>query len=742
MLLMKLIKVLSVIVLALLLLFPVPGIAQSGIAGKPENPRIGIALSSGGAKGFAHIGVLKVLEEEHIPIHIVAGSSMGAVVGGLYAAGYTPKQIREIAVNTDWQALFNDHLRPSSRDLSTFISNRETYLLLLPIVENRPQLPAGLVDGQNISMLLYRLTFPYHDVGDFTRLPIPFGAVATELSTGKARLFTTGYLPDVIRASAAIPSIFKPVNISGELYIDGGVARSIPAEDARAMGADIVLVSDVGEPIKPVDSLATFVDILFQAMGFHQIESDTVQIKSADFYIRPDINMYSSFSYDKVEEMIQKGEEAARAMMPQLKTMIDLARIADRRPRPEISSAYNTPLNITDIEYRNMDSRLARQTEMAMKLDPPQTLTYAGIERKINRLYGTGLFSQISYRVRNDSMSPGGKILSLRFSYSEPDRLGISMRYDSRYKASLLLGAQLRNKLSWGDRFSARLRLGEVLGIATHYDVPFTLKPVVRFNVGVEANRSPIDFYSGGDRLATVEVDKWELLSSLSLPLFDKFELQAGIRTEFYSLNETVGNTLLFEESHFLLNGIATLQFDNLNRSYFPTRGQRLQVLAESSARQFLSEATFSQFVADWQISVPVLEGVNIRAGVLAGRSSTADLPLHYQFYLGGLTSNPLFSYRQSSFLGYSTQQLRGSNVTAVRSALQFHLGRDVYIQTGWNAAEVSGSATWDLSNFSLNHGFGISLGALTIAGPASLSFSTPDFKKNYAIKVDIGYTF
>lgn len=275
---MKLFRFLSITVYMLLL----PGLAFT----QPVHPggegkapfKLGIALSAGGAKGFAHIGVLKVLDEENIPIQVVTGSSMGAVIGGLYAAGYTPKQIEEIALNTDWQALFNDNMKPSSRDLSTFISTRDLYMVSFPIIDGLPQLPAGLVRGQNLSMLLYRLLLPVHDVQEFSNLSKSFAAVATNLRTGESHRFESGYLPETIRASAAIPSIFKPVTIEGEQYIDGGVVRSIPAEDARALGADIVLVSDVGDPVKPVKELNTFVDILFQSIGFHQVKSDSAQI--------------------------------------------------------------------------------------------------------------------------------------------------------------------------------------------------------------------------------------------------------------------------------------------------------------------------------------------------------------------------------------------------------------------------------------------------------------------------------
>lgn len=703
--------------------------------------KVGIALSAGGAKGFAHIGVLKVLDEENIPIHIVTGSSIGAVVGGLYAAGYTPAQLEEIAINTDWQALFNDNMKLSSRDLSTFISTRDMYMLSFPIIDGLPQLPAGLVRGQNLSMLLYRLLLPFHDVRDFSRLPKSFASIATNLRTGEPHRFESGYLPEAIRASAAIPSIFKPVTIDGEPYIDGGVIRSIPAEDALVLGSDILIVSDVGEPVKPLSDLNTFVDILFQSVGFHQEKSDSAQIALADFYLRPDIEEYNSFSYEEVRALIAKGEEAARAMLPEIKARLDSIRTADTQDRPEVAGMRDE-IRITGINYRDIDNRMLNQVEVILDIDPPQTISYSDIERKINRLYATGYFSLISYRIQDDRTSSQGKSLNISFSDNEPDRVGFSMRYDSRYKASLLFGVRLRNKLSWSDQLSLDLRLGEILGLSTHYETPVSLKPAVSFKTELNLYRSPIDFYDSGQQLATIEVDRVSISPSFSLRLFDDVAVEAGIKAEYYRLNEAIGGNVLLADRQFLFSGVGSLEYNNLNRPYFPTRGFRLHLEAEATDKQFLSEATFSQMMGDLQTSIPLYDGLVIRVDALAGWSDTSDLPFHYRYYLGGISSNPLFAHRQESLWGFATQQLSGSNVAAVRAGLQFHLGRDIYLQTGWNAAHATESQSLNPENFDFNHGYGISLGALTIIGPVNFSLSTRDFKNNYAFKVEVGYSF
>lgn len=740
---MKLIRYFAFFIIAVLLI-PVRAFPQvHSVERQSDSPpvKVGIALGAGGAKGFAHIGVLKVLEEENIPIHIITGSSIGAVIGGLYAAGYTHEQIREIALESDWQVLFNDNLKPSSRDLSTFISTRDTYMLSFPIVDRRPQLPAGLVGGQNLSMFLYRLLLPYHETEDFSSLPITFAPIATDLSTGKAKRFEKGYLPEAIRASAAIPTIFKPVEISNKRYIDGGVARSIPVQDARDLGADLVLASNVGEPIKPLDSLKTFVDILFQSVGFHQIESDSVQIGMSDFYVRPDIEQFNSFSYEEVDELIRRGEEATRAILPQIKAALDTMDTAPPPLRPEMNSG-DTMIRITGLRFNDVENRLHRQIDLLLDLKLPEQLSYSDIERKINRLYATDLFSLITYRLQPDPSHANGKILQLHFDIARSNRVGLSMRYDSRYKASLLFGLQFRNVLGQGDNFSADIRLGEVLGASTHYDMPVFLKPNIKVHSDLDLNRSPLDFYDEGERLSRLEIERLSFIPSFSVQMGSYLELQAGLRAEFYDVNESVGENLLFANDHFLLNGVASLVVDNLNRSYYPTRGQRLVVKAEASNKRFLSETTFSQLFAEWEMALPILDGVELRTQLSAGQSSTSDLPLHYRFYLGGLTVNPYFRERQLPLWGYSAQQLSGTSMASARTALQFHLGNDIYLLGGWNTAHLSDLNSWDPADFDFQHGYGLTIGAATLIGPVNLTLSTPDFRDNYAIKVDIGYSF
>ncbi len=210
-----------------------------------ERPKIGLALSGGGAKGFAHVGVIKVLEEIGLPIDFITGTSMGSIIGGLYAIGYSVGELEELVTATDWNDLFRDRVR--RRDLaieSKMLDGR--YMLSLPLNGLAPGLPTGLIAGQKISKLFERLTLPYHDVSDFRQFPIPFACVATDIVTGEVVVLDHGYLPEAMRASMSIPSVFTPVEIDDHLLVDGMLVRNFPVEEVRALGADIIIGVDVG----------------------------------------------------------------------------------------------------------------------------------------------------------------------------------------------------------------------------------------------------------------------------------------------------------------------------------------------------------------------------------------------------------------------------------------------------------------------------------------------------------------
>ena len=317
-----------------------------------ERPKVGLALSGGAARGFAHVGVIKVLEEVGMPIDCVAGTSMGAVIGGLYAAGYTAAEIESLSIHVDWDELFSDAVgrRPLAMAYKRWDAR---YAVTLPMDGWRPVLPAGLIAGQKITKLLCRMTLPVQHVDDFRALPYSYMCVATDIETGEVVQLDHGNLADAIRASMAIPSLFTPVVIDGRLLVDGGVVRNLPAQDARDLGADIVIGVEAVEPLYKEGELNSMMRIMDQAIHFQISGTSREQRELCDLLIVPESDR-PGYDFSQAAYFIERGEAAARAILPQLRALSDSLRALSKpekhwKPaRPE--SIFVTELLVEGVE--------------------------------------------------------------------------------------------------------------------------------------------------------------------------------------------------------------------------------------------------------------------------------------------------------------------------------------------------------------------------------------------------------
>ena len=300
-------KKLSIIFILLLSSFSL--FAQS----QYKRPKIGLVLSGGGAKGFAHIGVLKVLEEAGIQIDYIGGTSMGAVIGGLYASGYTATQIDSIFQKTNFDELINDYIPRASKNFYEK-RNDELYAFVLPFNKFRVGIPEALSKGMYNFNLLTRLTRNVKDVKDFNQLPIPFLCIATDIESGEQVLLNKGNLAQAMLASSAFPSLFSPVEIDGKLLIDGGVVNNYPVDEVLKLGADIIIGVDVQDGLKDRTLLRDATKILVQISNLNMIDRMRENVKKTTFYIKPDIKEYGVISFDKGREIITKGEEATFAI--------------------------------------------------------------------------------------------------------------------------------------------------------------------------------------------------------------------------------------------------------------------------------------------------------------------------------------------------------------------------------------------------------------------------------------------
>lgn len=712
--------------------------AQQGAAGVEPvpDPSIGLALSGGGAKGFAHIGVLRVLEGAGTPIDAIAGTSMGALVGGLYAIGYTTDMLEELAVEQDWEALFTDSYDRRSWTIESKLAR--DYLLELPIRGQRPQLPAGLVAGQRISQLFTGLTWPAHAVHDFRSFPIPFVALATDLETGDAVTLDSGLLPQAMRASMSIPTVFAPVWIGDRVLVDGGLSRNLPAQDVADLGADIIICVDVSDPLATADSIRTLLDVLDQSISFRSTASTAEQRQLCDVTIEPKIEGLSAIAFDRAAEWIARGEAAARAALPQIIALASesLGRGSRQVPLTTIDSTY-----VHELVLEGLQLAPSHSIAKAIDLEVPGWVTREEVDRAIGNAYSSGLFASVTYRL--DEVQRGDSavsVLAVRFAEEKRDRLGFSFRYETRYKASILMSTTLRNLLQYGSVTRLDLRLGQQIQLAGQYFRRSGPGSALSLGAGAEWSEAPLDLFEEGRRVAEVRVDVVNMSGFLGVALGNTALAGVLVKGE-YAYNRATIAADTFDEKDTFYTLAAVVRADTRDRDVFPTRGFGLLLKSEWADRSIGSGRTFSHNVFDADVHVPVHRYVSLIFRATLGSSSGDDaLPAHYLFFLGGSSPYFVFPDRQFPFFGLETQERRGRHVQSFQLGLQVQFAGRLFAVLRLNAGDTL--ERWDFDPDEYMTGYGLTLGLRTPFGPVTATIAETTLSEWPDLSVDLGYQF
>ncbi|MCB1045084.1 MAG: patatin-like phospholipase family protein [Acidobacteria bacterium] len=397
-----------------------------------QQPKIGLVLSGGGARGSAHLGVLKALEEMHIPIHVITGTSMGAIMGGLYASGVSIEEMESILSDTDWREILDD--RPPRRlapyrqkvDDQTFLTRFE-----LGVNGSSIQMPSGLITGQKLNLVLQRLLIHSAGIEDFRQLPIPFAAIATDIETGDMVVLDGGDLGTAIRASMSIPGVFSPVSLDGKLLVDGGLARNLPVDVARAMGADIVIAVDVGEPLYKKEDLDSLSDIAKQMVSIPFRKNVETQLEQVNVLILPEIGDFKSSQFDKGSELVPIGEAATHTLADQLRPyQMDAEAFQQRLQR--IRQVQPLLQRIESIQLTHGSTSDADRLFGRISLRPGDPFSLDAIEADLRRLYESGQYERVDYFLKK---RPEGYVLLIEAHDKEwgPNYLRFGLNFESDF---------------------------------------------------------------------------------------------------------------------------------------------------------------------------------------------------------------------------------------------------------------------------------------------------------------------
>ena len=710
-----------------------------------QRKKVGLVLSGGGAKGVAHIGVLKVLEEAGIPIDYIAGTSMGSRVGALYAIGYDAHTMDSLVRKQNWMFLLSDKVYRYNLPFSEK-EETEKYLVSVPIKNNREiKIPSGFISGQNIYNLFSDLTIGYHDSLDFKKLPIPFACVASNLVDGKEVVQDRGVLPLAMRASMAIPGAFAPVRKNGMVLVDGGISNNFPVDLAKAMGADIIIGVDVQAELKDASGLESVMGILDQMTSFLGIQKYEENKKMVNIYIKPDVTPYSaaSFSSSAIDTLIMRGEDVARSQwdeLMQLKKELGLTESFQPRKVSEDIIIENDTIMVEHVHLSGIDERDEKWLRKKIRIKDYSRITLSDLHEAIAELYGIGAFSSVSYKLS------GGPVYDLELILKQKpmSSLNLGFRFDSEEMAAILLNTTLTHKDLRGSRLSLTGRLSMNPYVKLNYSLGNTF--LRRFELEYMFKYNNLDIYTKGKKTDNVDYGVHRVNLGGSDIYFRNFKLQLGVRYEYYNyesflFSDKDHNNSVKPEGFFSYYGLAHLE--TFDKRYYPTRGMSLKVdysLYTDNLITYNDGAPFSAIGLDFESVLSITRRVkfipSIYGRVLVGH----DVPYPYLNCMGGDVAGRYVD-QQLPFLGIQHLEIFDNSVVVAKVKVRYNIGRNHYISLAGNYAKQEANF-FDIFGGDDIWGGGVGYSYDSIVGPIDFMFSLSDWSKKLGFYFNLGYYF
>jgi len=671
--------ILKIWCLGLTLAFPFIGYAQE----KKENrPRIALVLSGGGAKGFSHIGVLKVLEEEGIPIDMIVGTSIGGLVGGIYSLGYSASELESLVKSLNWETTLSDDV-PRAFLSKNDQQLKQRYIFSLPIDGNKKvSLPQGLIKGQNVINIFCGLTgnVPYN--ADFSKFPIPFACIATNLETGKEVVLTKGFLPTAMYSSMAIPIAFQAADHQDQLLVDGGLVNNFPTDVAKRMGANFIIGVDIRSDFFVRENLKSLGNIANQLIGFFDISKDSANNSLCDLIIRPDVSGYSmtSFSKEAADTLIVRGEKAAskfRKQLRELKTTYQFEAPDKSKDLVAPNRWHISKLTFTGNYHLNSDF-----LRKILAIEIPGEISSDEIKTAIDRLYGQGGFERIYYNLID---SDNGKILNLNIITKKVFTQNIGFKANTTDAAAILVNTTQKNYKNIFGLLSASAELSINPGLSLTAETNKTNLPTMGINI--KGKYQNYNLFDKGKKAFEANI----FYTSGSLYFYQPFvrhlELGMGILEEYYHgdiFSQNISLETAGKMDSFLANAYSYLSFDNMDDFYFPSRGTN--VYAEFSMMVDFNKAKEISPIALFKMKnvIPLDENASLLFDLYGRAMFNSDSPLTRMTLVGGEPYTQYFNYHLP-FVGLPAVSLAERYIYISMIGLRIKIAKSQYVSVLFN---------------------------------------------------------
>ena len=726
-------------------------IFMAGSLNAGPRKKVAVVLGGGGAKGVAHIGVLRVLEEAGIPIDMITGTSMGAIVGGLYAIGYTPDEIQEMVEEQDWDMLLSDRVKRNSQ----FFPEKEIserYVVSLPFgVAKKDRIIEGMIKGQNIQNLFSNLTIGYHDSVDFNSFNIPFACVAVDMVTGKDYVFHNGSLPLAMRASMAIPFVFAPVRLDSMVLIDGGLNNNYPVDVALEMGADIVIGVDLAtSDLREIDRLYGPGDIATQIIALHGYDKYARNKERTDLLFRPDMEPYRSASFSRValDTLIHRGENDARRRWDEIIALKRKIGLPDDFQPGRAKAHLNTrPVLPTDSFYiRNIsfigaDPKDEKWLKRVSGLKENHLETLEGLQKAMSILVGTNVYSNVNYKLTGENQQD----LVLTVQPKTMSSVNFGVRFDSEE----IIGVLVNGTLDYRRRYHSKLGITGRVGAKTssaRLDYVIERSLLRNFNLAYQFTYQNLDIYRKGEKMFNTTYRHHFAEFGYSDMNWMSFKFKVGLRYEYFDYNSLLysgGEEQYTIKPEGFVSYFASAHLETLDRRYFPNKGVSLQAdysLYTDNFVNYQGHTPFSAVSANFMTVIPLNSHLSLLPGLYGRVLIGNNVAYPFLNAVGGETFGRYLS-QQIPFAGINHVEIFGNSIAVARLQLRQRIGGRNYISLTGNYA------LHDDNFFHLFKGkslWGGSLGYAynSFAGPLSATFSMSNQNTHLQFYLNLGFSF
>jgi NTE family protein len=724
-----------------------------------QRPKVGLVLSGGGAKGISHIGILQAIDSAGLKIDYLTGTSMGSIIGGLYAIGYSGKQIEKISDKLDWGIILSN--KPNYTDIS--IDEKDEYgqySVEVGIKDFKPQIATGLIESEELWLTLNELFLPAYNIKDFSKFNIPFKCIATDLSDGKAVVLSDGEIVTAVRSSMAIPSVFTAIDYDSTKLVDGGIIRNFPVTDIKEMGADIVIGVNLFTGLPDISKLNNLLDVFYQITQYRDAEDLVIEKKLCNLIIEPPVGEYSAGSFDAITEIMKIGKEMGKLYYPYFKHLADsLNNIypVDYSPTGRLPEVENIVIDEIAIEGIKNTSKSLLLDKIQIK--PGKAYTADQINKGFRKAYSSRYYDNVYYELKPTSPGHAKLVCKVKETLLTQVKLGLS--YHSYTGAALIANVTVRNLLLDKSRTMFKMAAGEYFRALIEHRQAFGPKANNYVNLSWRSENLPLNLYDGAEKTSLYHVKYWQFDLNYTRVFGTNWSLASGIKFQNNMFSPDVADNIRVNGNNKNYYGYVRSESKTTDRNNYPTRGYEFSietgVAFDRKAKIEISDneghtidtsgivndkPEFYRFMVNFSNYHSLNKELVFLYNLQAGATLNSQGFIFDNFYIGGVEQ---LADRQMVFAGLNEGQITTRSVSSALVGMQYNFSGNLFLIGKANTALYNFSTMTNaydedevkwINGFSL--GLGYNLGVLPMEFTAMYS---PEIGTIYS-HVKIGFLF